>query len=513
MSILNDINSHGAAVVGFGKTGKAVLDYLIKSFYGESGEGGWQPQPIHGQPDAALSKASSQKKTLYLYDDTPIPVHDLLIKKKYKDRGVTFLEGEDQFNRLKEVKVIILSPGVDGRTPRFNRLREKGINIISEIELASSLLPIDVPIIAVTGTNGKSTTVSLVHHILKTNNIKSFLTGNIGMPLITQVESIARNTDSVVVIEVSSFQLEEIIHFRPYIGVILNITPDHLDRYAGTAEYFSAKLNLVKNQERSDYLVLNSDDQVLRAHAHDDPPIFGRARRLWFLRTRPKASSDAAMEILASHHGEEIHLQLGGSSPSSKTMETVSLKGNPLRGLHNLENILAAVTTVRLLGVSSKNIETSITSFHGLPHRMEPVGKIGGVEFINDSKATNVDAALRSITSISGSMVLILGGKDKGGDFTMLGNAIRERVDRVLLIGQAAPSIRSQFSTIKDMEKKLDNVSNLEEAVKKGWQILEKKGGVVLLAPGCASFDMFNNFEHRGDMFKEEVFKLKVRNG
>ena len=286
------------------------------------------------------------------------------------------------------------------------------------------------------------------------------------MPLISQVDSIARNTDSVVVIEVSSFQLEEIIHFRPYIGVILNITPDHLDRYAGTAEYFSAKLNLVKNQERSDYLVLNGDDRVLREQAYDAPPIFGRARRLWFLRTSPKAS-DAAMEIFASLHGEEIHLQLGGFSPSPKSMEKVSLKGNPLRGLHNRENILAAVTTARLLGVSSKPIETSITSFHGLPHRMESVGKIGDVEFINDSKATNVDAALRSITSISEPMVLILGGKDKGGNFAVLGNAIRERVDRVLLIGQAVPFIRSHFSTDKDLEKKLENVSDLEEAVKK----------------------------------------------
>jgi UDP-N-acetylmuramoylalanine--D-glutamate ligase len=500
MSIWNDISSHGAAVIGFGKTGKAVLDYLIKSF-------------CRGSRGAVFSKSAplaaegKKVKNLYLYNDTPIPLHELLIKKKYKDRGVTFLEGEDQFKGLEEVKLIILSPGVDGRTPRFNQLREKGIKIISEIELASSLLPIHVPIIAVTGTNGKSTTVSLIHYILKANNIKSFLTGNIGMPLISQVDSITRNTDSVVVIEVSSFQLEEIIHFRPYIGVILNVTPDHLDRYVDTAEYFSAKLNLVKNQEHSDYLVLNGDDRVLREHAQDDPPIFGWARRLWFLRTRSKAR-DAAMEIFASLHGEEIHLHLGSFSSSTASIEKISLKGNPLLGVHNLENILAAVTTARLLGVCSNHIETSITSFQGLPHRMESVGKIGDVEFINDSKATNVDAALRSIASISGSMVLILGGKDKGGDFTVLGNSIRERVERVLLIGQAAPFIRSQFSGQKILEKKLDNVSDLEEAVKKGWQILEKKGGVVLLAPGCASFDMFNDFEHRGEVFKEEVFKL-----
>ena len=478
MSIWNDIRSHGAAVVGFGKTGKGMLDFLEK-----------------------------KTKKIYLFNDTPIPDQDLPLKQKYENRGVTFLVGEDRFNRLNEVKVIILSPGVDGRTPRFSRLREKGIQIISEIEVASSLLPAHVPIIAVTGTNGKSTTVSLIHHILKTNNMKSFLTGNIGMPLISQVEAIGRNADSVVVIEVSSFQLEEIIYFRPYIGIILNITPDHLDRYADTAEYFSAKLNLVKNQESSDYLVLNGDDRVLREHVHDNPPVFGQARRLWFMRTRAKAS-DTAIEIFASLHEEEVHLHPGGFSSPGETLEKISLKGNPLRGLHNLENILAAATAARLLGVSSKHIETSITSFHGLAHRMESVGKIGKVEFINDSKATNVDAALKSIDSISEPMVLILGGKDKGGDFAALGNAIRERVERVLLIGQAAPTIRSHFPGQKALEKKLVDVSDLEEAVKKGWQILEKKGGVVLLAPACASFDMFNNFEHRGDVFREEVVKF-----
>jgi UDP-N-acetylmuramoylalanine--D-glutamate ligase len=202
-------------------------------------------------------------------------------------------------------------------------------------------------------------------------------------------------------------------------------------------------------------------------------------------------------------------LQLGGFSPSPDNIEKISLKRNPLQGLHNLENILAAVTTTRLLGVSSEAIETSITSFRGLPHRMESVGNIGDVEFINDSKATNVDAALRSITSISKPMVLILGGKDKGGDFTVLGNAIRERVDRVLLIGQAVSAIRSQFATDEDLQKRFLNVKDLAEAVKKGWQILGMKGGVVLLAPGCASFDMFDNFEHRGEVFKEEVFKLQ----
>ncbi|UCH93647.1 MAG: UDP-N-acetylmuramoyl-L-alanine--D-glutamate ligase, partial [Candidatus Aminicenantes bacterium] len=340
----------------------------------------------------------------------------------------------------------------------------------------------------------------------------------IGTPLISQVDRISREADAVVVLEVSSFQLEEIIDFRPHIGVLLNITPDHLDRYASTGDYFSAKLNLVKNQGCSDYLVLNGDDPVLRKHAHGNTSSFGQARQLWFSRcshmnadreTGTDAGAGAGIHIFASLMGEEVHLSPGGFLDAAGDIEKISLRKNPLRGLHNLENILAAVTAARLVGVSSKNIETSIVHFKGLPHRMESVGKIDHVEFINDSKATNTDAALKSISSIPGPMVLILGGKDKGSDFTVLGNVIRERVDQVLLIGQAALTIRSQFSFHKDLPKKFVGVSDLGQAVEKGWQRLQKKGGVVLLAPGCASFDMFKNFEHRGNVFKEEVLKLK----
>ena len=499
------------AVVGFGKSGKGVLDFLLEK----------------------------TGKAPFLYNDTPIPETEAAEQKKYQDKGVTFLVGEEHFNRLEKVGLIVLSPGVDGSKPRFARLREKGIVIISEIELAAAFIPATTPIIAVTGTNGKSTTVSLIHHFLRAGGIPSVLAGNIGTPFIPEVDAISRQAGAMVVLEVSSFQLEEIVHFRPKIGLILNITPDHLDRYASTAEYFSAKLNLVKNQERGDYLVLNADDPVLREHAHANSSSFGQARRLWFSLSRTiEAKKDNGFDIFASIVGKDILLRVGDVDCSSRdsgetgdtgassvtdatrstprkgtspvppglkdSCEKISLLNNPLRGLHNLENILAAATAARLAGVSPETIEAALPSFKGLPHRMESSGTLDNVEFINDSKATNVDATLKSIAGITGPMVLILGGKDKGGDFVGLREIIKERVDQVLLIGKAAQTIREQLGAGIDMEP----VTDLADAVNKGYRRLKATGGVVLLAPGCASFDMFNNFEHRGDVFKQEVSRL-----
>lgn len=447
------------AVVGFGKTGRALLDFLLDN---------------HGCD------------TLYLYNDTPIEAPEKEAE-DYEARGVTFLVSEYCFSRLEEVELIILSPGVDGRTERFDQLRGKGVSIISEIEFASSF--INAPVIAVTGTNGKSTTVSLIHHFLNKNGINSFLTGNIGTPLISEVGSIPR--DAVVVLEVSSFQLEEIRDFKPYIAVILNVTPDHMDRYKGLEDYFASKLNIVKNQESSDYLILNQDDPQLKKRGDS----MGEAQKVWFSRLREDLDTGAWME------------ETGIRIKIDTINEWISLSKNPLRGVHNLENLLASVTAARLMGVSAEGIETAVADFKGLPHRMEYAGKIGDVEFINDSKATNVDATLKSINSIKPPLVLILGGKDKGSDFTILGEAIRQRAAHVLLVGDAAPTILQQLGPMVDKEK-CSFVPDFAGAVARGYQLLEDKGGVVLLAPGCASFDMFRNFEHRGEVFKEEVLKL-----
>lgn len=455
------------AVAGFGKTGRALLDFLL---------------------------GKKEYKALYLFNDTPIVVPgDQDARREYENRGVVFIIGDDDFTRLEEVELIILSPGVDGRTERFHRLREKGIKIVSEIEFASRF--IHAPIIAVTGTNGKSTTASLIHHLLVKSGFQSVLAGNIGTPLISEVDNISADA---VVVEVSSFQLEEIDSFKPHIALILNVTPDHLDRYGNMENYFAAKLNIAKNQGPGDYLILNSDDPLLKER--DRVGFLGAARKVWFSRTQPVSG------------GLESVLRIQGRDRTPSVLfvmdtidEVISLKKNPLQGVHNLENLLAAVTAARLMGAAGPGIEDGIEDFEGLPHRMEHVGKIGGVEFINDSKATNVDAALKSVNSIESRMVLILGGKDKDGDFTKLKEVIKEKVHRVLLVGYSAPVI---FRQLNDIKEKILFVSDFHDAVTRGYRLLERVGGVVLLAPACASFDMFKNFEHRGLVFKEEVAAL-----
>lgn len=459
------------AVAGFGKTGRALLDFILEN---------------------------KQFEALYLFNDTPIKVPaDEVAKKEYENMGVVFLIGEEGFSRLQDVESVILSPGIDGSTERFQRLREKGISIVSEIEFASHF--IKVPIIAVTGTNGKSTTASLIHHLLSKSGFLCVLAGNIGTPLIAEMGDVS-NAD-VVVVEVSSFQLEEIHDFRPHIALVLNITPDHLDRYGNMENYTAAKLNIAKNQGPGDFLILNGDDPLIREQERTGAA--GAARKVWFSRTqripedlKPGACIDGRG---GSGQGPSIRFTLDSID------ENISFIKNPLRGVHNLENLLAAVTASRLMGAAVPRIEDGMEDFKGLHHRMEPVGTIGKVEFINDSKATNVDAALKSVNSIDSRLVLIMGGKDKDGDFTKLREVIIEKVHRVLLVGDAAPVILRQLNDIKE---KFLFVTDFHDAVTRGYRILEETGGVVLLAPACASFDMFRNFEHRGTTFKVEVAAL-----
>ncbi len=449
------------AVLGFGRTGQAVLDFIL---------------------------ARQKDLPLYLYNDDPIG--DKELQRRYEQQGVRFLVGGVHFPELERMHTLIISPGMDGCAERFSPLRRKGIEIISEIELASRC--IRAPIVAVTGTNGKSTTVSLVHHLLARSGRDCVLAGNIGVPLISQVKGIS--PQSVVVLELSSFQLEEIVRFRPKLAVLLNITPDHLDRYPNLDAYREAKLNLFRNQGRRDSAVLNADDPLLReAWEQRGGEFLGRI--FWFSREREVARG-------AYLEGDFLILRTG------PRRQRLSLAANPLKGIHNLENILAAVLTVSLLGVRPEEAEAALASFQGLPHRMEHVATINGAEFINDSKATNVDAALKSISSFNGNLVVILGGKDKGGDFSLLAEPLRQRVEKILLIGKAAPTIARQLECLRD---RFIFVRDLQEAVTKGYEALpgQGKNGVVLLAPACASFDMFDNFEHRGDVFRQEVLRLQ----
>jgi UDP-N-acetylmuramoylalanine--D-glutamate ligase len=456
--LLGDVRN--IAVIGFGKTGKALLNFLMAKNIG---------------------------RQLFLFNDDVI--RDEKEKQSFQQNGVEFLEGEKSFTRLQEMDLMVISPGVDGRNSRFEALRKSGQKIISEIEFASYFIP--SKIIAVTGTNGKSTTVSLIHHILSSGGLPAVLAGNIGNPLIAEVMGL--NPESVVILEVSSFQLEEIVHFRPDIGVLLNVTPDHLDRYSDMAAYLSTKIKIGQNQNRDDFLIYNNDDSWLREH------IDSRAQLIGFSITQK----------LEKGYFIENNQVIDSLRPKS---EKISLDNNPLPGIHNLENVLSSVIVCRLLGLSVKKIETGMQGFKGLPHRAEVLGKIGRVEFINDSKATNVDATLKVMTSFNSGVVLILGGKDKGGDFQILEAPIKQRTSRVLLVGSAASRIYSELASVK---AKMHMVRDLREAVREGFNTLKQHGGTVLLAPGCASFDMFDNFEHRGECFKKEFLTLKreVENG
>ncbi|MCU0237238.1 MAG: UDP-N-acetylmuramoyl-L-alanine--D-glutamate ligase [Acidobacteria bacterium] len=447
------------AVLGFGRTGQAVLEYLL---------------------------AREPGTPLLLFNDGEIL--DLEQRRRFEERGVRFLTGADYFAELSACRQVIMSPGFDGRQPRFAALRRSGAEVLSEIEFAYRRL--QARIIAVSGSNGKSTTVSLIQHLLAAGGMRSRLAGNIGVPLVSEIGEIPPG--SLAVLELSSFQLEEIDRFRPEVAVLLNITPDHLDRYPSMAEYSAAKFNLFKNQGPDDVMVLNADDPLLR-----DAASLGRGRPLWFSASRPGPGG-------AHIEGQDLVLETGARR------ETVSLRRNPLRGIHNLENIMAAALACRAVGLEAAAIESGLAGFRGLPHRMETSGRVGGVEFINDSKATNVDAALKSIASIDGDLVVILGGKDKGGDFSALLPALRRRARRVLLLGKAAPLLAEQLAALGD---RLAFVRDLEDAVAAGYAALAEAGGTVLLAPACASFDMFDNFEHRGDVFKEEVRRLQAREG
>lgn len=456
------MKSDPIAVLGFGKTGQAALEFLLAN-----------------EPLAAV----------VLFNDGEIADRDR--QEAFERRGVRFLVGADKFAELGACQLVIMSPGFDGKTPRFSALRAQGVEVISEIEYAFGR--IKARIIAVSGSNGKSTTVSLIHHLLLHAGRKSVLGGNIGVPFIAQAGAIG--ADSIVVLELSSFQLEEIIHFKADVAVLLNITPDHMDRYPSLAAYAAAKYNLFKNQRSGDFMVLNADDPLLQNEKQ-----LGPGKPLWFSSTRQLP--DGA--FLEDH---SITLNSG------TTMERISLRHNPLRGMHNLENIMAAALACRAVGLTTAEMESGLESFQGLPHRMEAAGIVGRVEFINDSKATNVDAALKSIASIEGNLVVILGGKDKGLDFTGLEKILAQKARRILLLGKAAPLIAAQLHGLR---KKLLQVRDLNEAVQAGHEILRQEGGVVLLAPACASFDMFDNFEHRGNVFKQEVTLLRnqeIKNG
>ena len=378
--------------------------------------------------------------------------------------------------------LIIPSPGVPADDSFLLLARSKGITVWSEIELAYRFL--EGKLIGITGSNGKTTTTTLVHHILKAAAMRAYLAGNVGTPLISEVEKM--DAGSVAVAELSSFQLELIEKFRPNIGALLNLTPDHLDRHKTMEAYAAAKARIFQNQTELDAAILNADDAASAKYAPKKPQVF------WFSRKKQVAHGACIRgeEIVVVHDGKE--------EPVMKAAEI------PLAGAHNVENVLAAVIISRLAGVDSATIAKAVKSFAGVEHRLEFVADVRGVRYYNDSKATNVDATLKALDAFPGRILVILGGKDKGSDYTVLQKPLRERAILALLIGAAADKIEKQIAGSVAIER----AGTLERAVEAA-SMAARSGDVVLLAPACASFDQFENYEHRGRVFKELVRSLE----
>jgi UDP-N-acetylmuramoylalanine--D-glutamate ligase len=401
---------------------------------------------------------------------------------KLEAAGVTLELGSHRVKTFLEQDLIVPSPGVPADELHLQAARAKGLTIWSEIELAYRFMR--GRWIGITGSNGKTTTASLAEHILKTAGIETILAGNIGTPLIACVDEMKDDTRTVA--ELSSFQLELIDTFRPNIGVFLNLTPDHLDRHHTMKAYGAAKARLFENQTGEDAAVLNADDAATTVYAPALPRVY------WFSRKQRVAEG-------AYVRGEEIVFRQDGAEETLLKRQDIALAG-----AHNVENVLAAAVVARLAGAPAAAIAKGVRSFAGVEHRLEFVAEIAGVRYYNDSKATNVDATQKALDAFPGRILIILGGKDKGSDYTVLQKPLREKAILALLIGAAAEKIENQISGSVALER----AETLERAVETASHAA-RRGDVVLLAPACASFDQFQNYEHRGRVFKGLVGQLE----
>ena len=397
-------------------------------------------------------------------------------------KGVTVQTGGHPLSLLDKCDYLVISPGVSSDLPVIRLARKKNIPVLSEIEIA--YLFISSPIIAITGTNGKTTTTSLIGEIFKQAGVKTLVCGNIGLPM-TQIAPQA-GANAVVVAEISSFQLENIVTFAPRVAVMLNITPDHLDRYPDFLSYKKAKIKIYQNQTPADFAVINYDDPLSRASAKNCP-----ARVVYFSRRRVMSKGVFAQ-------GGRIYSRLDGEKK-----EILRVRELGIPGPHNLENALAAIACAQIFGVGLKSLRPTLKSFHGVEHRLELVRVAGGVKYINDYKATNVDSVVKALESFSEKIVLIAGGRDKGSPYKPLAKLVKDKVKALILIGEATGKITKELGPFTEIYR----ARSLPEAVKLA-SGLAGRGEIVLLSPACASFDMFDNYEQRGRVFKSAVNKL-----
>lgn len=411
------------------------------------------------------------------------PLDEVLAQaKELSEAGIRFEAGGHTERALAEVDYLVISPGIPATTPFIRQVQELDIPIFSEIEVTSWLCP--ATIIAITGSNGKSTTTAWVAHILNRAGHRAVATGNIGSPFATDVAALS--SDDFAVVEVSSFQLEFTDTFKPRVAAILNITPDHLDRYGDFSDYMEAKYRIADSQDRSDFLVLNADD------VHTTNP------RLWGEPTKLLFSAKRNVGPGVSVAGGELVYEIQSGSGNICAISEIGIPGP-----HNLANAAAATAMCLAVGLEPAEIAEGLNSFKGIEHRLEAAGDIRGVHFVNDSKATNVDSVNFALQSMAAPIILIMGGRDKGGDFTTLAGPISEKVKLLVLIGEAQDLIAKALEDTVEMVR----AGNLLEAVHICFDKADA-GDTVLLSPACASFDQFTDFEDRGRRFKQAVREL-----
>jgi len=401
------------------------------------------------------------------------------------EAGIMVETGGHGLLTFRRQDLIVVSPGVPLDTPELVQVKHFGLPVIGELELAARFLKGHT--LAVTGSNGKTTTTTLLGEILNAGDLPTLVGGNIGVPVVALIDD--SSDESWSVLEVSSFQLETTEEFHPNIAVILNITPDHLDRHGSFENYIRAKERIFAAQTAEDCLVLNADNTPC-----EEAATRAAARVYWFSIEHPVPQGAWLEQGSVAYR----------PAPDAATEYVIPSRGIPLKGAHNVENVLAAVVAARLAGVPVDVIRRAIENFRAVEHRLEYVATRNGVEYYNDSKATNVDATAKAVASFSSGIHLILGGKDKGSPYTVLADLLRERVTAVYTIGVAAPKIEKDLRGVVSIL----SCETLDKAVSAAASAA-RAGEVVVLAPACSSYDQFENYEQRGRVFKELVKALR----
>ena len=413
------------------------------------------------------------------------------IKNSFKEAlhhaGVPFEEGKHTDAHILDATCIVKSPGIPEKAPVMKMVRAAGIEVCSEIEFGYRYKG-DSKIIAITGSNGKSTTTKLTYHLLKDAGCDVSMVGNIGYSFAKQI---AEQPTKWYVMEVSSFQLDDIHRFKPDIAILLNITPDHLDRYNYEFDnYIAAKFRITENQDANDYFILNQDDPVIKQYLTNHSI---QAKTIFFTMSEQQLPGDGGII-----KGEDMEIRFGGEDLN------MSIHDLSIQGKHNQYNSMAAGISARIAGIRREKIRESFTTFEGLEHRLEFVATVRGVEFINDSKATNVNSVWFALESMKNPVVLILGGQDKGNDYNELMELVQEKVKGIVCMGLDNQPIHDAF---KGVVQAIVDTKSAEEAVAAAYALAEK-GDTVLLSPACASFDLFKNYEDRGRQFKDAVRAL-----